>query len=205
MWGIQYTSATNAGFITGINVVLVPIFSVLIFRDPPKLPSIIGVILAFIGLFFMSGGNFSELNIGDLLVLICSVVVAFHVLFTGKFAPKHNIYLLTAIQLTTTSILSILFFIFSDDKITKLNWNIFMVLTYLALFGTVYTFLMQTAMQRFTTATRTALVFTLEPVFAALFAFLIANETLNLYGWLGGALILAGMIVAEINWKLILK
>jgi drug/metabolite transporter (DMT)-like permease len=84
----------------------------------------------------------------------------------------------------------------------KLTVNIFLVLLYLALFGTVFTFLMQTAMQRFTTATRTALVFAMEPVFAALFAYLIAGETMTVIGWLGGILILAGMVVAEINWKL---
>ena len=205
MWGIQYTSASNAGFITGINVVLVPIFSVIFFKDNPQVTSVIGVILAFCGLFLLSGGSFSKLNIGDFLVFICAICVTFHVIFTGIYAPKNNIYLLTAVQLSTTAFLSIIFALFSSNLSVKLNFNIFLILAYLALFGTVFTFLMQTAMQRFTTATRTALVFSLEPVFAALFAFLIANEILTLTGWIGGILILLGMIVAEINWKRILN
>ena len=65
--------------------------------------------------------------------------------------------------------------------------------------------LMQTAMQRYTTATRTALVFSLEPVFAALFAFIIAGEILSTTGWIGGILILSGMLIAEINWEKIFK
>jgi len=201
MWGIQYTSASNAGFITGVNVVLVPIFSVIFFKNKPQVASVFGVILAFVGLFLLSGGSLSKLNIGDFLVFICAITVAFHVIFTGRYAPKNNIYLLTAVQLSTTAILSIIFALFSSNLLIELTFNIFLVLAYLALFGTVFTFLMQTAMQRFTTATRTALVFSMEPVFAALFAYLIAGETLSVMGWTGGILILMGMIVAEINWK----
>ncbi len=139
------------------------------------------------------------------MVFICAITVTFHVIYTGKFAPKHNIYLLTAVQLSTTSILSIIFLFFSTNLLIEITFNIFAVLTYLALFGTVFTFLMQTAMQRFTTSTRTALVFSMEPVFAALFAYLIAGEMLTPLGWVGGLLILAGMIIAEINWKMLFK
>jgi len=205
MWGIQYTSASNAGFITGVNVVLVPIFCIIFFRDKPQIASVIGVFLAFFGLFLLSGGSLSKLNIGDFLVFICAIAVAFHVIFTGRYAPKNNIYLLTAVQLSTTAILSIIFAFFSSNLLVELTFNIFLVLAYLALFGTVFTFLMQTAMQRFTTATRTALVFSMEPVFAALFAYLIAGETLSVMGWTGGIFILAGMIVAELNWKQIFR
>ena len=205
MWGIQYTSASNAGFITGVHVVLVPIFTVWFFKDKPQISSVIGVILAFTGLFLLSGGSLSKLNIGDFLVFICAITVTFHVIYTGKFVPKHNIYLLTAVQLSTTSILSIIFLFFSTNLLIEITFNIFAVLTYLALFGTVFTFLMQTAMQRFTTSTRTALVFSMEPVFAALFAYLIAGEMLTPLGWVGGLLILTGMIIAEINWKMLFK
>ena len=205
MWGIQYTSASNAGFITGVHVALVPIFSVIFFKDKPQISSVVGVILAFAGLFLLSGGSISKLNIGDFLVFICAIAVTFHVIFTGKYAPNNNIYLLTAVQLSTTAVLSIIFVLFSSNLFVELTLNIFAVLAYLALFGTVFTFLMQTAMQRFTTATRTALVFAMEPVFAALFAFLIAGETLTALGWAGGLLILAGMTVAEVNWKVLFK
>ena len=204
MWGIKYTTASNAGFITGLNVVLVPIFSILFFRDHPRIASLIGVSFATLGLFLLSGGNFANLNRGDWLVFICAIAVTFQVILTGKYAPKHNIYLLTATQLSTVSILSILFAYFDGFVFPEMSTETIFILLYLALFGTVYTFLMQTSMQRFTTATRTALVFSLEPVFAALFAYFIGNEILTMIGWIGGFLIIAGMIVAEINWAGIL-
>jgi drug/metabolite transporter (DMT)-like permease len=206
IWGIQYTTASKAGFITGLYVVFVPIFAILFFRDKPKSASLVGVGVATFGLYFLSGGDFTALNFGDWLVIVCAVAVSFQVIFTGIYAPKHNIYLLTAVQLSTTALLSLLMLPLTDSaEFGSLSLNIIIILVYLALFGTIYTFLMQTAMQRFTTATRTALVFALEPVFAVLFAFLIAGETLTASGWLGGLLIICGMVIAEIPWKSVFK
>jgi drug/metabolite transporter (DMT)-like permease len=200
MWGITFTTASKAGFITGLNVVFVPIFSVLFFGDHPRKASIIGVIFATIGLFFLSGGDISELNSGDWLVFVCALVVSFHVILTGRFAPKNNIYVLTAVQLSTIALFSLIFVGIDPDPGPPVSMHVFGLLVYLALFGTLFTFLMQTAMQRFTTATRTALVFTMEPVFAALFAYLIGGEMMTMPGWVGGGLILCGMIIAELDW-----
>ena len=200
MWGITYTTASKAGFITGLNVVFVPIFSVLFFGDRPRMASVVGVAFATIGLYFLSGGDISELNSGDWLVFVCALIVPFHVIFTGRFAPRNNIYVLTAVQLTTIAVFSLIMTGFDPDPGPPASFNVLILLIYLALFGTLFTFLMQTAMQRFTTATRTALVFTMEPVFAALFAYLIGGEMMTTMGWLGGFLIICGMIVAEIEW-----
>jgi drug/metabolite transporter (DMT)-like permease len=200
MWGIQFTTASNAGFITGLSVIFVPLFSVFLFRESLRLNVVIGIILATCGLLLLSGGNPLLWNKGDYLVLICSLTVTFHVIFTGQFSRQNDVYLLTAVQLSTISVISIFVFSFSGLPFRWPSSVNILLLVYLALFGTVYTFLMQTAMQRFTTATRTALVFSMEPVFASLFAYLIAGEMLTLAGVLGGFLILSGMLSAELNW-----
>jgi len=123
MWGIKFTTASNAGFITGLNVVFVPLFSVLFFGDHPKVASIVGVLLATAGLYLLSGGDFAQLNKGDWLVFICAITVTFHVILTGKYAPQHNIYVLTAIQLLTTALFSLIFTIArpGDNVVTSLN------------------------------------------------------------------------------------
>ena len=200
MWGIQYTTASNAGFITGLSVILVPVFAVLFFRDRPRLSSLVGVAFATAGLYYLSGGDFNQFNKGDWLVLVCALNATFHVILTGRYAPLHNIYLLTSVQLVTTAIFSLVFAAADKAPVPALTWSMISLLVYLAAFGTVFTFLMQTAMQRFTTATRTALVFAMEPVFAAFFAYIIAGEALDALGWFGGSLILIGMVIAEINW-----
>lgn len=198
MWGIQFTSASNAGFITGMSVVLVPIFGFLFFKYRPASNVLFGILFAMVGLLLLTGANPLNWNDGDLLVLICAIAVAFHVIFTGRFAHRNNVYLLTGVQLGTVSVLTMLALPFSDFQWPVIETNHWWVLIYLGLFGTVYTFLMQTAMQRFTTTARTALIFAMEPVFAALFAFLIAGEQLTFIGWIGGLLIVLGMITAEI-------
>ena len=201
MWGIQYTTASNAGFITGLHVMFVPILGYILFRFKPAVNVVVGVIFAVLGLLLLTGGNPAGWTKGDALVFICTIAVAFHVILTGKFAPRNNVYLLTAVQLSTVSLLTILALPFSKFSWPSMTTQNLLVLVYLALFGTVYTFLVQTSMQRFTTTTRTALIFSAEPVFAALFAYLIAGEILGLKGWVGGLLIVAGMIIAEVPWN----
>lgn len=197
MWGIQWTSASNTGFITGLSVVLVPIFGYLFFKYRPARAVLLGIALAFLGLFLLTGAYQLQINKGDALVFICAIAVAFHVIFTGRYAAQHNIYLLTAVQLATVALLTLLALPFGDYRWPDFSAAQIGLLVYLGLFGTVYTFLMQTSMQRFTTTARTALIFAMEPVFAALFAFLIAAEALSALGWLGGILIVLGMVVSE--------
>ncbi|NOX90167.1 MAG: DMT family transporter [Calditrichaeota bacterium] len=201
MWGITETSASNAGFITGLSVVLVPVFGYLFYKLKTPLPVWISVVLAIIGLLLLSGINPLLWNRGDLRVLLCAIVVAFHIIYTGKFSRMHNVYLLTAVQLTVIALLAFAAFLPAQQNLSGISLKNIGIIVYLALFGTVFTYLMQTSMQRFTTVARTAVIFSMEPVFAALFAYLIAGETLSSQGWTGGILIVLAMIVAEFPWE----
>ncbi len=201
MWGVQYTSASNAAFITALSVVLVPVFGFLFFGYRAAYQVLAAILLAVIGLLLLTGANPLAWNKGDSLVFICSITVAFHIIFTGKYARLHNVYLLTGIQLATVSLLTILALPFNTIEWPRLSLLNVSALFYLALFGTVYTYVMQTKMQRHTTTARTALIFSMEPVFAALFAFIIADEQLTTTGWMGGVLIVISMIIAELPWQ----
>jgi len=205
MWGIQFTSASNAGFITGLSVALVPIAGFVFFKFKPSITALIGVIFALAGLLLLTGANPLDWNKGDMLVFVCALAVTFHVIFTGRYAPQHNVYLLTAVQLSVLALLTVFALPFSDFKWPQFTIKNISVLVYLGIMGTVFTFLMQTAMQRYTTTTRTAVVFAMEPVFAALFAFVIAGEMLSASGWIGGLLIVFGMISAELPMTLFQK
>jgi len=198
MWGIQFTSASNAGFITGLSVLLVPVFAYALFRHVPAFPVLIGIILALTGLILITGMQPADWNSGDLLVLVCAFVVAFHVIFTGKFAPQFDPVLLTAVQLTVIALLTAVSLLIHPVPFPELVIGDWGSLLYLAAFGTVYTFLMQTAMQRYTTTARTALIFAMEPVFAAIFAWLAGGEQLTRSGWIGGGLIVLGMMISEL-------
>ncbi len=201
MWGIQGTSASNAGFITGLSVVLVPVFGYVFYRIKSGLPTWIGAFIAVTGLLFLSGANPFTWKAGDLKVLSCAIIFAFHIIYTGRFSRLHNVYVLTAVQLIVVAVLAFLFYLPEATGLPTLTLSQWGVIFYLAIFGTVFTYLMQTSMQRFTTVARTAIIFSMEPLFAALFAFLIAGEKLTTKGWIGGGLIVLAMIIAELPWQ----
>lgn len=201
MWGIRYTTASNAGFITGLSVILAPIIGYIILRTKPAANVTIGIVFVLVGLLLLTGANPLDWSKGDYLVLVCTLFVAVHILYTGRVASKYDVYLLTGIQLLTLAVLSNIFLLATGPGWHSMSFYHLCGLLYLAIFATVFTYLMQTAMQRFTTIARTALIFSLEPVFAAIFAMVFSTERLDTIEWIGGLLIVFSMILAEIPFE----
>ncbi len=203
-FGLQRTSAANAGFITGLSVVLVPLFAALGFRVRPGAGAWTGALLATAGLYCLSTdpagrpGPAAGAALGDLLVLGCAVGFAWHILLTGHFARTLDPTLLATVQITATGLLAAAAACLREGGIPLvLPPVVWWAVVVTALFATVFAFLAQTVAQRFTSATRTALIFAMEPVFAALFAWLYAGEPFTWWDLLGGALVVVGMISAE--------
>lgn len=194
---LLFTSASNTAFLTGLNVVMVPLFGGLLLRQRISGRVMVSATVATIGLFLLTTGGTLSVNRGDILGLVCAICVALHILLTDRFAPHHDVYWVTAIQLTTIAILSSLCALGQGEPVVV--WYPFLLwpLIICALFATVFAFLVQTSMQRFISPVQTALIFCLEPVFAALYAYLMADERLSPTGWTGAILILAAMLSAE--------
>src|SRR5712691_774142 len=106
--GLEYTSASKAGFITGLSVVIVPLIGTCILRQPIERWTIIGVALAVVGLALLSLREDLSIQFGDLLVLGCALAFALHILVLGAFAPKHDILALTSVQVAVAAVLNIL-------------------------------------------------------------------------------------------------
>ena len=196
--GLAMTSASNAGFVTGMNVVLVPLFGAIFFNDTAKPNALWGVGFAATGLFLLCTDGTWALNNGDLLVSICAACVAFHIICTGRFARGHDVYWLTATQLGTVCALSGLAASVQGHSVLVWEPDIAWALILCALFASVFAFWAQTSMQRFTTSTRAALIFCMEPVFGAIYANWALGEVLGMWGALGAALIFAGMLLSEL-------
>jgi drug/metabolite transporter (DMT)-like permease len=202
--GLLYTTTSKAGFITGLSVVFVPLFSMLLLKQFPSRNAVIGVSIATVGLFLLTMTDVSSLNIGDGLVFICAISFALHIIFTGKFSSKYPTLLLTVIQLSTVAILSVCSAIFFEDWRKSLNVDILLsqdviiALVITSVFATALAFLIQTNFQKYTTATRVALIFAMEPVFAAIAGYYWAAERLSYSALFGCLLIFAGMIFAEL-------
>ena len=197
-FGLALTTPSNAGFITGLSVAFVPIFSALVLKRPPAPSAVAGVALAVAGLFLLTGFGPSVLNRGDLLVLACAFLVAVQILLTGHLAPRHNPLVLAAVQIQAVAAWSWIGYLVYAPKGETVTGRAWFGILVTALLATVFAFWAQTAMQRITTPTRTALIFAGEPVFAALFDFFYNAQVLSAAGYAGMALILAGIIVAEV-------
>jgi drug/metabolite transporter (DMT)-like permease len=197
-FGLLYTSASNAAFVTGLNVVFVPILGGLLFGRLVPGRSWWSVLLASIGLFLLTTGGTLAVSRGDLLVMACALCVALQILYTGRYAGDEDVYWLTGVELITVGVLSTLCGWAGGTEVFFFEPRILWPLVICAVFASVFAFLAQTAMQRFTTPTRTALVFCMEPVFAALFAAMFIGERVGPMGIVGAGLILAGMIVSEL-------
>ena len=198
--GLQYTTASNAGFITGLSVVLTPLLGAVLLRQSPGRWPLTGAILAAVGLAFLSLQTL-EVRRGDALVLGCAVAFAAHILLLGRYAPRLDTYRLAVVQLGTAGLLALVWAAAAGDLVAPASAEVWVALAITSVVASAGAFLIQTRAQRELSPTRTAVIITMEPVFAGLFAFLVAGERLGGRGWLGAGLILAGMLIAELGGR----
>ena len=204
--GIARTTPSKAAFITGLSVVLVPVFLAAFWRKKIGAWAWGGAAGSFAGLYFLTvpAQGFAELNRGDVLVMGCAVLYAFQIIFIARYTGKYSLGALSCLQVILAGVLSTM--AVPIFNVTHLE-HFFVRFTFQMEFGVTVTAIFTTALaypllvwgQRHTTATNTALILTCEPVFAAITSFLVLQERLGERALAGAALILAGICVAE--WK----
>jgi drug/metabolite transporter (DMT)-like permease len=197
--GLKYTTATKAGFITGFSVVLVPIISFLLLKEKVSRDSVIGVALATLGLWFLNYNSSFSFNLGDFLVLLCAFSFAMHIISVGLFSKKLDYVLLAITQITVVFVLSLFMALIFERSAIHFSYSsdIWWSILITGIFATALAFYMQNRFQRHSTATKTAIIFSGEPIFAAVFAYLLLGEKVSLIAWAGGLLIIFGMIVSQ--------
>ena len=206
--GLQDTTASNAGFITSLYVVIVPILGVVILKQRPHRWAWLGVVAAVAGLAMLTL-NFDEgvrINRGDPVVLCCSVAFALHVVLVARVAPWCDILRVTMVQIVMAGLLNAVTAIIFERPVQGLSGEIWGGIVFLGLAATALAIVIQMSVQRFTTAVNTVLILSLEPVFAAIFGMWLQNDRLGPIALAGGALILCGMLIAELGpqWRSIL-
>jgi drug/metabolite transporter (DMT)-like permease len=198
--GLRFTSASKAGFITGLYVPLVPIIGGVILQKLPQISELVGIVIAGTGMVLLTvQKDILDIGRGDLLVMGCAAAYACHILILGRFAPKSNLGLLTVAQIATGSLLGAGTFWWVEPVRLTLTFNVWVALAVTSLLATALAFSVQTWAQRWSSPTRTALIFSLEPVFAWLTSYLVAGEVLSHRGMAGAALILAGILMVELK------
>ena len=202
-FGLAYTQSSIVAFITGLNVICVPFLAYFIFKEEITKNVLLGSFIAVFGLYLLTMSGTLTFEKGEFLTLICAFLFALQIIFTGKFSKEVNVFLLVLFQLITVAILSLIFSLLLEEKTFDISYNyaFFKAVIITAVFATVYAFLIQTYMQQFTTATKTAIIFAMEPVSAAIFAYITVNESLSATQVFGAILIVFATIIAELQFK----
>jgi drug/metabolite transporter (DMT)-like permease len=197
--GLLYTTASKSAFITGVSVVLVPVLSFALSRVRPRASSMGAVALAVGGLYLLTSPGGDGPHLGDVLTLGCAIAFALHIVTTERVAPHHDPVPLALSQIATAAVASAaLMLLWEGPRLALSPWTI-AALAVTGVFATAVAFAVQMWAQRRTSATHVAVIFTAEPLFAALFARLIQGELLGVPGALGGTLIVAGILIAQVG------
>ena len=200
-FGVMYTSLSNSGFLCALSVVFTPLLGIIIFKQRPDKKMVAVVLVCLVGIALMSLNEQLKPALGDIFCLLCAFSYAVDLIITERAVAKEevNAFQLGVFQLGFTGVfMLILSFIFEDPCLPSsgLVWGSAL---FLAVFCTGVAFIVQTIAQQYTSATHVGVIFTLEPVFAGIVAFALAGEILLPRAYFGAFLLLASLIIMEID------
>jgi drug/metabolite transporter (DMT)-like permease len=203
--GLRYTTPARSGFLTGLSVLVVPFIARFVMGRAVKAASWGGVALAVVGLGVLSfaAGVDADVRVGDLLTLGCAVAYALQIVWTSEWAPRHPLAPFVLAQVLVTVVGAAVAVPFEGAFLHAEGAGRFAAtVAYTGVVMTAGTFFVMNWAQRHTTAVRAALIFSLEPVSAALFSHVYGGELLGPPVWIGGALIVLGVVLGEVGGAL---
>jgi drug/metabolite transporter (DMT)-like permease len=194
--GLERTTVSSTGFITGMYVVCTPLLALAVFRTRVGRGAWLGVILATLGLALLAGVHRGSL-LGDLLVLAGATIYSLQIVLMERYAPRYDAIAFTLVEMLAAFGGLLVIALVLRDLSFPHGWTVWGALLVTGVFASALGFLVQTWAQRRTSATRTALAFTMEPVWTAFFGYTLAGDRLGLLGWGGSAVIMSGIVLAE--------
>lgn len=200
-FGLRYTTASNAGFLISLAVIIIPIFSYVFLKQKIEKRVLIGVCIAPIGIALLTLNSQLSVGVGDLLCILCAVFSAVHVVTMGVFTKKVDSISLGILQLGFAGLFSIVFSFFTETvrlPNTTVSWGATLALSILC---TAFGYIVQATAQKYTSATHAGLIFSLEPVFSAILGFVFLEEILPPRGYMGAAILLLSVLIAEVGFR----
>jgi drug/metabolite transporter (DMT)-like permease len=203
--GLQYTRASNSGFITGSSVVLVPLILALFWGKRLTLWVYFGTIAAAAGLYFLTvpASGIAHLNRGDVLTFFAAAAYAVHIILVGEYTRDHSAAALSVLQVLACAGMAWVAALGAH----AIRWqtirfessrSLWLGVAVCAVFATAVAFSLQLWAQQYTTPSHAAILFTLEPVFAVATSYVVLGERLGVRSLIGAALVLAGILAAEL-------
>jgi len=206
--GLRLTTPSKSAFITGLVVVIVPLLLIVPVLRPagthaPRWNAYLGASIAFAGILLLTtpahaGFDFTSIHIGDLLTLGCSIAFSFHMLALAHFSPRVPFEQLAVLQVSFAALFMAISLLLFEHPFVHWTPRVLIALLIAALLATAVAFTVQSWAQQYIPATHTALLLTMEPVFAWITSFIFLGERLGLRSTLGAVLILAGITLTEL-------
>jgi drug/metabolite transporter (DMT)-like permease len=201
--GLQLTTPSKAAFLTGLSIPMVPLVSSVVYKVRPRLVEVAGILIASMGMMLMTVSPASDLRAGmtrgDFLSLLCAVTFAFHIVFIGHYSQSRGFESLAVTQIATAAVLGSAVFWFTEPLPFHLTAGVAVAVLVTGLLATALAFTTQAWAQQYTSSTRAALIFTLEPPIAWLTSFVSTGERMLNRGKVGAGMILAGILVVELT------
>jgi drug/metabolite transporter (DMT)-like permease len=197
-FGLEQTTASEAGFITGLFVVLTPLFAATVLRARVGRTAWVAAVASTVGLFLLSGAGGEFRLAGDGLVFLCACAFAAHILITSEAVGRHEWGALVAVQLLACGVFCLLVAGVGGKLEAPRGATVWSALLVTSLVASALGFLVQTYAQQHTAPARTALILAAEPAFAGLFGYLLNDERLSAISWLGAVLIMAAILAVDV-------
>ncbi|MGH9721545.1 MAG: DMT family transporter [Bryobacteraceae bacterium] len=198
--GLRYTTPARSAFITGLAVVMVPLLGALVYRVWPRVFEIAGVIVAAAGMGLLTlQGEALRMSRGDALSLACAIAFAAQIVIVGHFCARGSFERLTMLQVGTAALIAGASFWWLEKPYLKPAASLWTAVVVAAVLATALAFAVQSWAQQYTSPTRAALIFAIEPVVAWLVSYWITDEALTIQAATGAALILAGVLTVELS------
>ncbi|WP_176461923.1 DMT family transporter [Anaeromicrobium sediminis] len=198
--GLKYTTVAKNAFIVGSSVVFVPFIATYIKKE--KQPKLIwvGTCLAILGLGLVTlEGSQGGVNFGDLMTLGGSVILAYYIILVEEYVKKYDATVISAIQVSVVGVLSLILSFIIETPTINLPSETWKGMLFLAIVCTSFAYLLANVTQKYIPASNMALIYTLEPIFAAVFGWIFLSETMGLQTFIGAIVIIISVAMPNIG------
>lgn len=197
--GVDKTTASTAGFLASTTVIIVPILECCLKRVLPNKTIVFSILLVIVGLFLLIVKDTIGLDAGAAYCLFTALFYAIYIVILDRMAKKGDTLLISIIQLGVASLLGVVFMLCFETPTLPQTSGQWGAMLGLGIFCSAYGFLIQPIAQRYTSSERIGLIFSLEPIFAAIFSFIFLHEILDIKGYIGAAMIFSGVVFSQLK------
>ena len=196
--GVQYTTASNAGFLISLSVVMIPVISIVFLKQKIKFKLLLSVALATVGIVFLTLNEQLSINRGDILCMVCALSFALQVLVMERIPKESDSVAIGALQLGIVALLNGVISLFTENFTLPADLKLWGVIVILGVFCTAVCYILQIYALKDTSAVQAGIILSLEPVFSAVFAYIFLDELLSGRGYIGAALLFISVLLAGV-------